>query len=101
MMDLKCDYAVVDVVSKLGTAQNVTSHISKFSLDANGVRERYKGRNQLQHDIILSDESVDETIEDLHENGEDAISLDATTIEYGKLSRLILVSVSGDISHCW
>ena len=60
-------------------------HISKFSLDANGVRKRYKGRNKFQHDIVLSDESVVESIEELHENGEDVISLDVETFEYGKL----------------
>merc|ERR1719491_1091336 len=84
MMDLPCDYAVVDVVSQLGTAQNVTSHVSKYSLDANGVREQYKGRNQNQHDILLSDTLVEDTIEELHENGEDAVSLDATTLEFAK-----------------
>jgi len=27
MMDLKCDYATIDVVSVLGTQQNVTQHV--------------------------------------------------------------------------
>jgi len=84
MMDLPCDYAVVDVVSQLGTAQNVTSHVSKYGLDASGVREQYKGRNQNQHDILLSDKLVEDTIEELHENGEDAVSLDATTFAFAK-----------------
>jgi len=84
MMDLACEYAVVDLVSQLGTAQNVTSHVSKYSLDARGVKERYKGRNQLQNDVILSDTLVESTIEELHENGEDAVSLDATTLEFAK-----------------
>ena len=83
MMDLSCEYAVVDVVSKLGTNQNVTTHISKFSLDANGVKERYKGRNQDQHDIILNDEAVTASMEDLYSNGEDAISLDPNTLTIG------------------
>lgn len=84
MMDLPCEYAVVDVVSQLGTAQNVTSHVSKFSLDGNGVRERYKGRNMLQSDIVLSDNAVKDSIEELHENGEDAVSLDPTTLEFAQ-----------------
>lgn len=84
MMDLKCDYVVIDVVSQLGTEQNVTSHVQKHSLDSKGVKDRYKGRNKEQNDIILSDVLVTDTIESLHEDGEDAISLDATTLEYAK-----------------
>ena len=84
MMDLKCEYAVVDVVSALGTEQNVTKHLTKYSLDADGVRDRYMGRNKEQDDIILSDAMIMDPIEELHENGEDAISLDATTLEFGK-----------------
>jgi len=84
MMDLPCEYAVVDVVSQLGTAQNVTSHVSKFGLDGNGVRERYKGRNMLQTDIVLADAAVTDTLEELHVNGEDAVSLDATTLAFAQ-----------------
>ena len=83
-MDLSCDYATVDIVSPLGTSLNVTSHLSKYSLDAAGVRDRYKGRNQQQNDIILSDSLVVNTIEELHENGEDAVSLDAESLKEGK-----------------
>mmetsp|Transcript_40375 Transcript_40375/g.121661 ORF Transcript_40375/g.121661 Transcript_40375/m.121661 type:complete len:561 (-) Transcript_40375:397-2079(-) len=82
MMDLRCDYATVDVVSVLGTDQNVTAHVTKFNLNADGVRARFAGRNKQQDDIALSDERVTQTIEELHENGEDAVSLDAQTLEY-------------------
>ena len=37
MMDLKCDYVEVDVVSVLGNNQNATRFIKKVPLDANGV----------------------------------------------------------------
>lgn len=84
MMDLSCDYATVDIVSPLGTSLNVTSHLSKYSLDAGGVRDRYKGRNQQQNDIILSDSLVVNTLEELHENGEDAVSLDAESLKEGE-----------------
>ena len=84
MMDLKCDFALVDVLSVLGTDQNVTAHITKWQIDADGVRRRYQGRNKQQKDIALFDKAVTETIEDLHENGEDAISLDAQTFEFIK-----------------
>ena len=77
MMDLKCDFATIDVVSVLGTQQNVTQHVQKFPIDQNGVRQRYQMRNRRQHDVQLYDQTVQGTIEELHENGEDAVSLDA------------------------
>ena len=40
MMDLKCEFAVVDVMSVLGTEQNVSSHVTKWHVDAAGVRQR-------------------------------------------------------------
>ena len=84
MMDLKCDYLTVDVVSFLGTNQNVTQHIMKQTVTADGVRKRYAGRNVQQHDVVLRDDAVVETIDELHENGEDAISLDETTIKFAR-----------------
>ena len=37
MMDLKCDYIEVDVVSVLGNNQNASRFVKKTPLDANGV----------------------------------------------------------------
>jgi Endoplasmic Reticulum-Golgi Intermediate Compartment (ERGIC) len=82
MMDLKCDYAVVDVVSVLGTEQNVSHHITKWHVDAEGVRQRYQGRNKQQKDLDLFDRTVTRTLEQLYENGEDAISLSEETFGY-------------------
>ena len=84
MMDLACRYAVIDVVSVLGTQQNVTKHVSKWDVSAEGVRQRFRGRNRDQHDIELYDPSIKESMEDLVENGEQAISLDDQTFEYAK-----------------
>jgi hypothetical protein len=84
MMDLRCEFAVVDVVSVLGTEQNVSSHVTKWNVDAEGIRQRYQGRNKDQKDIEHFDTSVTQTIEDLYANGEDAISLDADTFQYAK-----------------
>jgi thiol-disulfide isomerase/thioredoxin len=102
MMDLSCDYATVDIVSPLGTSLNVTSHLSKYSLDAGGVRDRYKGRNQQQNDIILSDSLVVNTLEELHENGEDAVSLDAESLkEARKTATYLFVDFYASwCSHC-
>jgi hypothetical protein len=84
MMDLKCEYAVVDVVSVLGTEQNVSNHITKWNVDANGVRQRYQGRNKQQKDLDLYDTTVIRSLEELHEDGEDAISLSDETFEFAR-----------------
>jgi hypothetical protein len=70
--------------SVLGTDQNVTAHVTKWNVDGEGIRKGYRGRNRNQKDIVLFDESVKESIEELHANGEDAISLDETTLEIFK-----------------
>lgn len=102
MMDLSCEYATVDIVSPLGTSLNVTSHLSKYALDAEGVRQRYMGRNLQQHDIILSDELVTETIEELHANGEDAVSLSEESLEEAKKTAtyLFVDFYASWCSHC-
>lgn len=102
MMDLKCEYTVVDVVSVLGTDQNVTQHVTKFQIDAEGIRQRFHGRNKKQDDIIMHDREVTETIEELHENGEDAISLDADTFTYAKHENefLFVDFYASWCSHC-
>jgi hypothetical protein len=84
MLDLPCEYTVIDLVSVLGTEQNVSSYVSKWRVDAAGIRQRYQGRNKEQKDIQMFDPAigkVDQT-EELYKNGESAISLDVETFEY-------------------
>ncbi len=102
MMDLKCDYVVIDVVSQMGTEQNVTSNIKKYSLDAKGVADRYKGRNKEQRDIILYDKTILDSIDQLHKNGEDAISLDPDTLNFAKEENtyLFVDFYASWCSHC-
>ena len=90
MMDLKCEYTVVDVVSVLGTEQNVSSHISKWHVDGAGVRRMFQGRNKEQHDISLFDENVDETLDELLEDGEEAVSLDEETFNFARHEKQFL-----------
>jgi len=102
MLDLKCDFAVIDVVSALGTDQNVTAHVTKWDLDANGVRRSYKGKNRNQKDIDLFDETVTESIKDLHENGEHALVLGKETLEWAKenYEYLFVDFFASWCSHC-
>lgn len=55
MMDMPCEYAVIDVVDVLGTrSENVTKNINKWQVDEHGIRRNYEGRNteqkELEHD---------------------------------------------------
>ena len=77
MMDLPCEQATVDVYSTIGFEKNVTRNIRKYPIDEYGVRQQYEARNWHQDDVELWDPAVPELIEDLHQDGEDAISLDA------------------------
>ena len=86
--DLQCDYATVDVYSSIGGARkNVTANIRKYPVDDQGVRQQYEARNWHQNDVELWDPAVPETLEDLHEDGEDAISLNDVSFPYGELCR--------------
>ena len=84
MMDMPCKYATIDTRSLLGTEQNVTAHVNKWDVDAKGVRQRYQGRNKQQKDIELFDADVQETIEELHREGVDAVDLDAEGLELAR-----------------
>lgn len=84
MLDLRCEWAVVDVVSALGTDQNVTAHVSKWPIDGAGIRQRIQPGANNKNDITLKDDTVTESIEELHANGEDAVSLDQTTLQFAK-----------------
>lgn len=69
-------------MSLLGNEQNVTKQFSKWKLDAYGVQYQYDMRNLDQHDLASYDSSVRETIEKLHENGEDAVNLNFDTFHF-------------------
>eukprot|EP00531_Pseudo-nitzschia_arenysensis_P001896 CAMPEP_0116147214 /NCGR_PEP_ID=MMETSP0329-20121206/17629_1 /TAXON_ID=697910 /ORGANISM="Pseudo-nitzschia arenysensis, Strain B593" /LENGTH=518 /DNA_ID=CAMNT_0003643115 /DNA_START=64 /DNA_END=1620 /DNA_ORIENTATION=+ len=105
MMDLKCDFVEVDVVSVLGNNQNATKFVKKVPLDANGVLKTMLARNMNQHDveeIVLHDSAVTQSLEDLHENGEEAIRLDSKTFSYALgENNLVFVDFSASwCSHC-
>jgi len=102
MTDLRCEWAVIDVVSVLGTDQNVTAHVTKWNIDGDGIRKGYKGRNRNQKDIEMFDPQIEETLEELHEDGEDAMSMDEAILEeYKKNHDYVFVDFFASwCSHC-
>jgi hypothetical protein len=67
LLDMPCEYAVIDVVDVLGTrSDNVTVNVNKWQVDEKGIRRGYEGRNPLQLDI-LHDNHLD--LKMLHDNG--------------------------------
>mmetsp|Transcript_1368 Transcript_1368/g.2014 ORF Transcript_1368/g.2014 Transcript_1368/m.2014 type:complete len:540 (-) Transcript_1368:200-1819(-) len=102
MMDMKCEFATIDVISVLETEQNVTQHVQKRQISSEGVRARYDHRNRAQHDIVMYDESVTETMEELVANGEYTISLDGQTLDFAEKSQkfLFVDFYASWCSHC-
>jgi thiol-disulfide isomerase/thioredoxin len=84
MMDLPCEYATVDVYSTVGFQKNVTKNVRKFPINEDGVLQQYEALNWHQDDVELWDPAVIETVDDLHGDGEDAISLNEDTFPYAK-----------------
>lgn len=87
LLDLRCDYATINVVSVLGNEQNVTKHISRLPLDEMGTRNDalrniHHHSEAEKHDILMHDPTVTETLEELHEKGQDVVSLDKETLQY-------------------
>lgn len=67
VMDLPCEFAVIDVVDVLGSRNdNVTKNINKWQVDAEGVRKQFQGRNLEQRDIIHDEHH---NMEELAANG--------------------------------
>lgn len=81
MLEIPCDFTIVDVVSVFGTEQNVSQNVHKWELDGEGQKARFQGRNKEQKEIKLHDETVTDSLEVLHENGEDAIDMDGEELK--------------------
>jgi len=78
-LELECDYLSVDILDSLGTnRQNVTKNVEKWHLDGEGTRRIFGGRNRQQRQV--QHEEHEETIQELHEDGIDAVPLSKDTI---------------------
>eukprot|EP01039_Chlorochromonas_danica_P007538 gene7538-8336_t len=79
LVDMPCEYAMIDIVDALGTRHdNVTLNINKWQVDANGLRRNYEGRNMEQPDL-LHETRHDE--EELRTNGQHAVPLDTNSFD--------------------
>lgn len=79
VLDLPCEFAMIDVVDVLGTRQdNVTKNINKWQVDQAGIRKGYEGRNVEQKDLM---HDVHHDMNQLQENGIHAVSIDDTNFE--------------------
>mmetsp|Transcript_19066 Transcript_19066/g.27097 ORF Transcript_19066/g.27097 Transcript_19066/m.27097 type:complete len:486 (+) Transcript_19066:57-1514(+) len=64
MLDVHCDYVVVDVLDALGTnKQNITKNVEKWQLDADGVRRAFSGRNREMRDLVHEQHSPEKLAE--------------------------------------
>lgn len=82
MLDMSCEYATIDAFSATGTQQNVTKKIEKHIISSEGeVLKRHRDLNKKGKDVHMFDPHVEESIEELHADGEDAVSLDKKSLE--------------------
>lgn len=67
VMDIPCEFAIIDVVDVLGTRKdNITKNINKWQVDAKGIKRNYEGRNMEQRDLL---HDVHHDLEALQANG--------------------------------
>jgi len=84
LTDLPCNYAAVDVFSATGHQKDITKNIKKFPIDTNGVLQQYEQQLWHQNDMELWDPAIWESLDVLHEDGEDAISLNNESFHFGE-----------------
>ena len=86
LLDLRCDYATINVVSVLGNEQNVTKDIKRRPLNEAG---NWNGLNDVQHhedrkQILMHDPSITESLEEIYskKGRVDVVSFDQETFQY-------------------
>jgi thiol:disulfide interchange protein len=90
------------VISVLGNEQNITKDIQRWDLDSVGLQRQLSHKNPDQRDILHYDESVYESLEHLHLNGEDAASLDEESLGYAleEYEHVFVDFYASWCSHC-
>lgn len=100
MMDLPCDQAAIDIYTAVGFEKKITKNIRKHPVDQDGVRQQYEARDW--HQIELYDPAIEDEIHDLHQDGEDAISLETKSFPYAvkKYPLLFVNFYTDDCKNC-
>lgn len=90
------------MISVLGNEQNITKDIQRWDLDSVGLQRQLSHKNPDQRDILHYDESVYESLEHLHLNGEDAASLDEESLGYAleEYEHVFVDFYASWCSHC-
>jgi hypothetical protein len=77
------DFISIDQVSVFGTEQNIRNTVTKRSIDDKGIHKFYEHsstpKRNAKEQLDLYDTTVTETLEELHQNGVDAVSLTPET----------------------
>jgi len=105
LLDLRCDYATINVVSVLGNEQNITKDISRRPLSEGGFHTSTHTAVHHHEDkegILMHDPSITESLEELHMNGQDVVSFDQETLQYALDEKeYVFVKYYADwCSHC-
>lgn len=73
LLEVPCEYAVIDVVDVLGTREdNVTKNVNSWQVDEGGSRRMYAGKNVKQIDLM---HDVHHDLDELTDNGIHALVL--------------------------
>lgn len=77
------DFISIDQVSVFGAEQNIRNTVTKRSIDDQGIHKFYEHsstpKRNAKEQLELYDTTVTETLEELHQNGVDAVSLTPET----------------------
>ena len=72
-------------MSFLGNEQNITKDIHRRPLDEEGWRNdalRHIQHHEDRKEILMHDPTITDSLDELHKNGKDVVSLDKETLEY-------------------
>jgi len=77
------DFISIDQVSVFGAEQNIRNTVTKRSIDDQGIHKFYEHssapKRNTKEQLELYDSTVTESLEELHQNGVDAVSLTPDT----------------------